>query len=183
MATGPLFGPRLTAAYTSPSALRQAAYAQQLIGNAGETSPTDMWGGISRIGQGLIGGYFANQATGKERAYQEALAAALGSENPLDALKTAAASNPDLAPAATQFTMQNFAQKQNLANALALEEAKRAGEPPKSRTLKRNGVEVTQEWDPATKSYRDIAESAPDWLNPAYVDVQKDIRSAGAPKV
>src|SRR5690606_39487659 len=40
-------------------------------------------------------------------------------------LKTAAASNPDLAPAATQFTMQNFAQKQNLANALALEDAKR----------------------------------------------------------
>src|SRR5690606_22258392 len=29
---------------------------------------------------------------------------------------------------------------------------------------------------------RDIAESAPDWQNPAYVQTQKDIRSAGAPK-
>src|SRR5690606_5064462 len=178
-----LYGPRVGSAYTSPSALRQAAYAQQLIGNAGDTSPTDMWGGISRIGQGLIGGYFANKAGDKERAYQEALAAALRSENPLDALKTAAANNPDLAPAATQFTMQNFAQKQNLANALELEEAKRAGEPPKSRTIKRNGVEVTQEWDPATKSYRDIAESAPDWQNPAYVQTQKDIRAAGRTQV
>lgn len=186
MATGPLFGPRLTASYMSPSALRQAAYAQQLIGNAGDTSPTDMWGGIARVGQGLIGGYFANKAGDKEKAYQEALAQALGAADPLAALKTAAQSNPDLAPAATQFTMANFAQKQNLANQLEVMRAQQQMQKVSPLTA----PELAQLGLPAgTVAQKDatgkisIINKPPDWKDPNYVDTQKQIRAAGATRV
>lgn len=180
-----LYGPRATA-YSSPSALRQAAYAQQLIGNAGDTSPTDMWGGISRIGQGLIGGYLGNKASEKEKAYQQALAGALSQENPLEALKAAAQSNPDLASAASQFTMQNFAQKQALANQLEVLRQKQSMEkvsPLTAPELAALGLpEGTVAQRDATGKIN-IVNKAPDWKDPQYVQTQKDIRSAGATRV
>jgi len=160
--------------------MRQQYMAQQLLNEGANTAPVQSpWEGLARIGIAGIGGYLANQAGDKEKSYQQALAAALSQENPLEALKTAAQTNPDLAPAVSQFTMQNFAQKQNLANQMELDRAKRAGEPPKTRTIERDGIKVTQEWDPNARAWQEIAQSQPDWMNPAYVDVQKDIRRAG----
>lgn len=56
---------------------------------------------------------------------------------------------------------------------------KQAMAPPQSRTLERDGVKVTQEWNPAQRAYVDVASSAPDWQNPNYVATQKAIRAAG----
>ena len=61
--------------------------------------------------EGGVGGYFANKAQNKELAYQQALSGALSQPDPLAALQGAAQTNPDLAPALTQFTMANFQNK------------------------------------------------------------------------
>lgn len=54
---------------------------------------------------------------------------------------------------------------------------------PTSRTFKRDGIEVTQEFDPNTRSWVDLGSSKPDWSNPDYVRTQMAIRAAGRPSV
>lgn len=181
----PLYGPRVN--YVSPSALRQSAYAQQLLGAGANTSPVGSpLEAIARIGTAGIGGYLENQASEKEKAYQQALAGALSQENPLEALKSAAQSNPDLASAASQFTMQNFAQKQALANQLEVmrqQQALQKVSPLTAPELAALGLpEGTVAQRDATGKIN-IVNKAPDWKDPQYVQTQKDIRSAGATRV
>jgi len=183
MNSGPLFGQQI---YASPSALRQQAFARQLLQGATDSSPTTGLGALARVAQGGLSGYFANQAGDKEKAYQQALAGALSQENPLEALKTAAQDNSDLAPAASQFTMQNFAQKQALANQLEVLKQKQAME----RVSPLTAPELAQLGLPeGTVAQRDatgkisIVNKPADWKDPAYVDTQKQIRAAGATRV
>ena len=59
------------------------------------------------------------------------------------------------------------------------EALKQARTPPQRSTLERDGVKVTQEWDPVRRVYTDVATSKPDWQNPDYVNTQSQIRAAG----
>lgn len=79
--------------YASPAANRQDQYARLLLKEGVDTSPTDMWGGLARIGTAGIGGLMANQAGEKEKAYAAALSGALQSPDPIAALRA----NPELA--------------------------------------------------------------------------------------
>jgi hypothetical protein len=54
---------------------------------------------------------------------------------------------------------------------------------PTTRTFKRNGEDITQEFDPNTRSWVDLGTSKPDWTNPDYVRTQMAIRAAGRPSV
>lgn len=90
MARRPLFGPK----YQSPSAQRQAQYADVLFREGVDTSPVKSpLEALARIGTAGIGGYLSGKAGEKEKEYQAALSQALQSDNPLAALQ----SNPELA--------------------------------------------------------------------------------------
>lgn len=63
--------------------------------------------------------------------------------------------NPRLAPYAMQIAMERMKR----ADELAAKRADRDLEPPKTRTIKRDGVDVTEQWDPVTRSFKQIASS------------------------
>ena len=69
--------PALTGLY-GPTDPRQS-YARILLNNAGDTSPIQSpWQGVARVGQGLVGGYLANQSIEEAKAKEAAKAKAYG---------------------------------------------------------------------------------------------------------
>lgn len=59
--------------------------------------------------------------------------------------------------------------------------AEQAGKAPTTRTFKRDGMDVTQEFDPATRQWTEIGSSAPDWQNPDWVRTEMQLRQASRP--
>lgn len=127
----PLFGPK----YQSPSAQRQAQYADVLFREGIDTSPVKSpWEALARVGTAGIGGYLSGKAGEKEKEYQTALSQALQSENPLAALQ----GNPELAanfaPTILQSGMEEQRYKRGLENAqlttMTPEEVQAMGLPP-----------------------------------------------------
>lgn len=93
--------------------------------------------------------------------------------------------NPDLAPMAAQMQMQDVMAREELARALALKQADRQAsmvEPLSPQEVQALGLPPGVYQRKADGSISTVARQ-PDWMNPAYVQTQKDIRSAGKTEV
>jgi hypothetical protein len=181
--------------------------AQALMQQSMDTSPVRHWTqGAARMGQALVGGLTARRAEeeseNRRKEYAatmaQALQAAQGSPAGLDPktgitwetarqgdpnmMAQILAGNPDTAPAAIQMQLADIQNQAAMQRALALEEAKRKGEPPKTREIKVDGKVVTQEFNPETRQWANLGES-PQWqprlLSPDEVAQRKEIAGAG----
>jgi len=139
--------------------------------------------GIAKMGQAALGGYFAGQVgkemEGRRKAEADTLAKALsagmGSPAGLDPssgitwntaregdpqmMAQILAGNPDTAPIGMQMALGDIESQRTLDRTLAVERAKQAGEPPKTREVKRDGKIVTEQWNPTTRTFEQIAEA------------------------
>lgn len=105
----PLYGPQVK--YGSTEAQRQQQLAQMLLKSGLDSSPTDLLGGIARIGTAGIGGYLQGKAGETEKAYQsdrtKALAAALSGNDPNQAA-VSLLQNPSTADMGAQLALGNM---------------------------------------------------------------------------
>lgn len=89
---------------------RQAKYAEALGGKmleqAVDTSPTTLWGGIARLGEGAMGGYMLGNITSKEQAAEDATR-----ERMLGMLKSGKATSADWADLMTDPNSSDAVQK------------------------------------------------------------------------
>lgn len=149
----------------------------QTIGQAGtQTTPVGSpLEALSRVLQGALGGFMVANAKGdadqRSKDYGETMARALragqGQENTFDPatgqwssptgkadensarlMARVLANNADTAPMGMQMQMSDIDTQRKLAQALALDKAKREGAAPTTRTYEDGGKKVTQEWVP-----------------------------------
>lgn len=184
--------------------------AQALMRGGFDTSPVQHpIQGLARMGQALVGGYFANKVSEDAESRQkqsattlaEALKAGQGAPAGLDpktgitwdtarapdprAMAAVLAGNPDTAPFALQMQLSEIQNQAAMDKALKLEEAKRRGEPPKTREVKQGGNIVTQEYNPETRQWTNIAtgpQFQPRLYSPEEVAQRKEIAAAGRPQ-
>lgn len=76
-----------------------------------------------------------------------------------DAMIALLSGNPDTAGLGAQFQFGQLQNEQAQQRALDLLKAKNALEPPKTREVKKDGQIVTQQFDPATRAWSDVATS------------------------
>lgn len=169
-----------------PASQRKSALAQLLLQQGTQTSPIQSpWQGVARIAQALSGaGIYKNlqdEYKQRESNYSDTLAKALTASKPwtnpdtgqsmgpaggVEGMMAALSANPDTAPLALQTKLAQVGQEQSLANAIKLAQEKQKLEPPKTRTIKKDGNEITQEFDPSTRTWTDIATSGIGELSP-----------------
>lgn len=182
MANRTLYGPQVK--YGSTDAQRQQLMAQQLLKAGVDTSPVQGgWGeALARIGTAGIGGYLSNQAGETEKAYQSDRAKALAAALSGDPNQAAAGlmANPSTADMGAQLALGNMEYGRKRGDQLSDRDTEwgrqdqlRAQEPPKTRVVKDQGREITQEWDSATRTYREIGKTP--IINSASVD-PSDVR-------
>lgn len=171
---GPLFGQRVN--YSSPDAQRKQLLAQQLLREGIDTSPVQHWlQGAARMGAAGIGGYLSHLAGEEEKAkvgerqktMAEALKALQGTPAPAAptlaggeaaaTMGTGVAQNgtpPNRALAAA--LLGENPQTADLGFQMGMDAFAESRKPPITRTIKNQGQEITQQWDPDAQGFTEI---------------------------
>lgn len=180
-------------------------HAQNVMQAGADTSPVyTPVQGLARALQGLVGGY-QRRKVGEEykdraTAYQKTLADVLGARRTLpvesDAPESGGitgdlrisemarflAQNPDTAALGFQLQMQDVLAGSQFDRQRRLAAEKLKLEAPKSRTVKRGGLEVTEQWNPATRTWEAVGESGIGVISPEAVGQKQEIAAAGRPQ-